>query len=187
MVLFPVSERERGAKVWQAGRAGFRPAPFHIKCTQVHLMHKTAQHWDNFAESSISFRTTFPLLCPPVAKEIPSEMQGSQGFVQEPANPTANPRKHFRTTFNLSKQGRMPLAEYLLDVRTTTKLKSLPLKARGMLAECCCTPHLISRFSSFSLPRWESQQSLNSYCKPAAPMMMDRCFRSKYFRPQTLP
>lgn len=67
-----------------------------------------------------------PLLCPPVAKETPSETQGSQGFVQEPANPTANPRKHFRT-FNLNKQGSMPLAEYLLDLRATAKLNSLPL------------------------------------------------------------
>lgn len=142
-------------------------------------MHNTAQHWDNFAESSIWFRATLPLLCPPVAKETPSDMQGSQGFVQEPANPTAHLRKHFRTTFNLNKQGRMALAEYFVDLRASTKLQSLPLKPRAMLAGCCCTAHLISHFSRVSLPCWEAQQSLNRHCSPAAPMMMDCCFREK--------
>ena len=72
----------------------------------------------------------------------------------------------------------MPLAEYLFDLRATAKLKSLPLKVREMLAECCCAVHLIY-FSRVSHTE-RLTTAVNRYCSTVAPTLTDHCFTAEF-------
>lgn len=108
-------------------------------------------------------------------REPPRRCRGHRALCRT-LNSHSKPQEVFQNPLYLKNQGKMPLAEYLFDLRAPAKLESLPQKVRGMLAECRCALHFISHFSRVSCAA-RLTKAVHRYRGTAAPTLTDHCFR----------